>query len=82
MRNVNTDGSGTTRLATPGNLNAGTQVSWSNVSRDGNLYSLQVTNGNTQSLQFGPLSGGSTTTFATTTTGSLTGLEIVGWTTM
>lgn len=63
-------------------LNAGTQFPWSNVSRDGNMYSLQVTSGNTQSLQFGPLSGGATTTFATTTTGSLTGLEIVGWTTM
>ena len=79
---INTDGSGATRLATTGSLNADTQFPWSNVSRDGNLYSLQVTNGNTQSLQFGPLSGGSTTTFATTTTGSLTGLEIVGWTTM
>lgn len=79
---INTDGSGATRLATAGSLNTETQFPWSNVSRDGNLYSLEVTSGSTESLQFGSLSGGSTTTFASTTVESLTGLGIVGWTTM
>lgn len=79
---INTDGTGATHLTNAGNLNADTQFPWSNISRDGNLYSLQVVNGNSIALQFGPMAGGSPTTFTTTTSGSTANLLIAGWTTI
>ena len=79
---INTDGSGATQLTTNGNLNSESQFPWSNISRDANLYSLQTSDGHTVTLQFGSLSGGATTTFASTASGSTANLAIVGWTTM
>jgi eukaryotic-like serine/threonine-protein kinase len=87
---VNTNGSGLTRLTTSGAGVSGgptllcqfTQYPWSNVSRDGSLFAVQqnTANGQTQSLLFGSLSGGTPTTFASISDG--TQLSIVGWTTM
>jgi len=79
---VNTDGSGATQLTNAGNLNSESQFPWSNISRDASLYSLQTSDGHTVTLQFGSLSGGATTTFASTASGSTANLAIVGWTTM
>jgi hypothetical protein len=83
---VKTDGTGLTRLTTNGNgevgiLNQFSQYFWSNLSRDGSMYALQVTNysSNTYTLLFGSLKGGSPTTFASI---SGTQLEIAGWTTL
>ena len=86
---VNTNGSGLTRLTTSGAGVSGgltllcqfTQYPWSNVSRDGSMFALQqnTANGQTQSLLFGSLSGGTSTTFASIADG--TQLSIVGWTT-
>lgn len=80
------DGSGRTVLfdlaknATTYNMNLYTQFPWSNVSRDGSMYTLQTTNQNTtlQTLVFGSLKGGNPTQFAYTSRGSV---GIVGWTT-
>jgi eukaryotic-like serine/threonine-protein kinase len=87
---VNTNGSGLTRLTTSGAGVSGgpillcqfTQYPWSNVSRDGSMFAIQqnTANGQTQSLFFGSLSGGTSTTFASIADG--TQLSIVGWTTM
>ena len=87
---VNTNGSGLTRLTTSGAGVSGgpsllcqfTQYPWSNVSRDGSLFAIQqnTANGQTQSLLFGSLSGGTSTTFASIAGG--TQLSIVGWTTI
>jgi hypothetical protein len=87
---VNTNGSGLTRLSTSGAGVSGgpsllcqfTQYPWSNVSRDGSMFAIQqnTANGQTQSLLYGSLSGGSSTTFASISGG--TQLSIVGWTTM
>lgn len=87
---VNADGSGLTRLTTggagvsggPGLLCPFTQYPWSNVSRDGSMFASQhnSVNGQTQSLLFGSLNGGSSTTIASISDG--TQLSIVGWTTM
>jgi hypothetical protein len=87
---VNTNGSGLTRLSMSGaGVSAGptllcqfTQYPWSNVSRDGTMFAIQqnTANGQTQSLLFGSLSGGTTTTFASIADG--TQLSIVGWTSM
>ena len=79
---MNSDGSGVTQLAPIGTLNSESQFPWSNVSRDATLYSLQASDGHTITLQFGSLSGGATTTFASTASGSTANLAIVGWTTM
>jgi hypothetical protein len=86
---VNTNGSGLTRLSTSGGgVSAGptmlcqfTQYPWSNVSRDGSLFAAQQNsaNGQTQSLLYGSMNGGTTTTFASI---SGTQLFIVGWTTI
>jgi len=83
---VKTDGTGLTRLTTNGNgevgiLNQFSQYFWSNLSRDGSMYALQVTNysSNTYTLLFGSLKGGSPTNFASI---SGTQLEIAGWTTL
>ncbi len=80
------DGSGRTVLfdlpknATTYNMNVYTQFPWSNVSRDGSMYTLQTTNQNTslQTLAFGSLKGGNPIQFAYTSRGSV---DIVGWTT-
>jgi len=87
---VNTDGSGLTRLTSSGAGVSGgpsllcpyTQYPWSNVSRDGSMFALQhnSANGQTESLLFGFINGGSSTTFASISDG--TQLSIVGWTTM
>jgi dipeptidyl aminopeptidase/acylaminoacyl peptidase len=87
---VNTDGTGLTQLASGGAGVSGgpsllctyTQYPWSNVSRDGSLFALQhnSANGQTQSLLFGSLSGGTPTVFASISNG--TSLGLVGWTTM
>ena len=80
------DGSGRTALfdlpknATTYNMNVYTQFPWSNVSRDGSIYSLQTINSNTslKTLVFGSLKGGNPTQFAYTYRGSV---DIAGWTT-
>ena len=86
---VNTDGTGLTFLshdsATLNNtLNRYSQYPWSNVSRDGNLYSLQsqmLSLGVAHhTLLIGSLHGGSPTAFASIADG--TRLDLVGWTTM
>jgi hypothetical protein len=87
---VNTDGTGLTQLASGGAGVSGgpsllcpyTQYPWSNVSRNGNMFALQhnSANGQTQSLLFGSMNGGTTTTYASISDG--TQLSIVGWTTM
>jgi eukaryotic-like serine/threonine-protein kinase len=89
---INTDGTGLTRLAIVGagvssvgnmNLNPYTQYPWSNISRDGSMYALQInhTSGQpTTSLVYGSISGGSQTVFADI--GAGTQLAIVGWTTL
>jgi hypothetical protein len=63
------------------NLNSFSQYFWSNVSRDGKLYALEMSNVSTgrYTLMFGSLNGGKPTTFADI---SGTVLEIVGWTKM
>jgi hypothetical protein len=91
---VNTDGTGLTQLSNVGagvasigfiNLCPYTQYPWSNVSRDGNLYAEQVnhTQGQpTVSLNYGLLSGGSTTIFDFSNDANTSQLSIVGWTTI
>jgi eukaryotic-like serine/threonine-protein kinase len=85
---MNLDGTGLTRLTTAGTgqgyyLNATSQFPWSNVSRDGRLYALEIGSGSapTQALLIGSLTGAGASPFATVsiTVGSV---EIVGWTTM
>ncbi len=78
---INPDGSFRTQLtSTVGSLNQYSQYPWSNVSRDGSDYALQVNSGNTSTLLYGSLNGGSTFTFASISDGTF--LTIVGWTTM
>ncbi len=80
------DGSGRTTLfdlskhTTTYSMNVFTQFPWSNVSRDGSMYTLQTYNqSNTlQTLVFGSMKGGKPTQFAYTYRGSV---DIVGWTT-
>lgn len=79
---VNITGTGATRLTTmTGTLNSFTQYPWSNVSRDGSLYTLQsyIPSTNTYLMSYGSLSGGTPTTFASI---SGTQLATIGWTTM
>jgi hypothetical protein len=61
-------------------MNVFTQFPWSNVSRDGSMYSLQTSSqSNTlQTLVFGSTKGGKPTQFASTYRGSV---DIAGWTT-
>ena len=82
---INPDGSHRTQLTSTmgvGSLNQYSQYPWSNISRDGSDYALQVNSGsgNTFSLLYGSLNGGSTFTFASISDGTF--LTIVGWTTM
>ena len=85
---MNTDGSGLTRLTAEdtgneSNLNLFTQYPWSNVSFDGSIYALQVTNMRSKdpitTLVFGELNGGKTTAFAFAHTNSGI-VEVAGWT--
>jgi hypothetical protein len=87
---MNTDGTGLTRLTTVGgdqesNLNRFSQYPWSNLSLDGSLYTVQVTDLQsktpTTTLFFGPVSGGNPTSFAFANTNAGT-VEVAGWTTM
>ena len=78
---MNLDGSYQSRLtSTVGMLNPYSQYPWSNISRDGSDYVLLVNSGNTYSLLYGSLNGGSPFTFADISDG--TQLATVGWTTM
>lgn len=80
---VGTDGSSPLRLTNSGEFNQFTQFPWSNVSRDGTKYALQIINSSTTSttytLEFGSMSGGTPIVFA-----SITNVQLatVGWTTM
>ena len=66
--------------ATTYSMNVYTQFPWSNVSRDGSMYTLQTTNQNNllQTSVFGSLKGGNPIQFAYTSRGSV---DIAGWTT-
>jgi eukaryotic-like serine/threonine-protein kinase len=80
---VGTDGSHPAHLTPSGQLNSFTQFPWSNVSRDGSKYALQIiddtSTNTTYTLEYGSLSGGTPTIFA-----SMTNVQLatVGWTTM
>ena len=82
---INTDGTGLTRLSTDTDgsqaLCPYSQYAWSNVSRDGTLYALESYNQqtNTYGMYYGSLSGSAPTQFAGITG---TQLFLVGWTTM
>ena len=87
---MNTDGSGLTRLTTEdsgntSNLNLFTQYPWSNISPDGSMYALQVTNIQSKdpitTLVFGELGGGEKTAFALAHVNS-GNVEVAGWTNM
>jgi eukaryotic-like serine/threonine-protein kinase len=79
---VGTDGSSPLHLTPSGQFNQFTQFPWSNVSRDSTKYVLQIVNSSSSSttytLEYGSLSGGSPTVFASITN---TQLATVGWTT-
>ena len=81
---MNLDGTGLTRLATAGAsqmyFNRSSQFTWSNISRDGSLYALKISDG-IQSLVIGSLGGTSPSTFATVSA-SVGTVDTVGWTTM
>ena len=85
-----TNGTGLTRLTTvpenqESNLNRFSQYPWSNISRDGTMYAVQVTDleGKTPKtrLFFGPVSGGNPTFIAYAYKYEGT-VEVAGWTTM
>lgn len=80
---VGTNGSNPLHLAPSGSFNQFTQFPWSNVSRDNSKYALQIVSSSasntTYTLEFGSLSGGAPTVFASITN---TRLALVGWTTM
>jgi hypothetical protein len=86
---INPNGSGLTRLTTDQThqssfLNDSTRFPWSNVSRDNSLYAIEILTTvqgvNTYILDYGSLSGGTPTSFASAS--SNTTLAIAGWTTM
>ena len=65
---MNTNGTGIARLITNqagqfSGLNNFSQFPWSNVSRNGSMYAVQVTGNQIQALQVGSLAGGAPTTF-------------------
>lgn len=87
---VNTDGSGLTRLTTEGagdqsNFNRFSQYPWSNISVDGKMYALQVTEiqgtDPITNLVFGSSDGGPTTSFAFAHLKAGT-VDVAGWTLM
>jgi hypothetical protein len=65
-------------------LNGFSRFAWSNISRDGSMYAVLVAGeANQQSLVFGSVNGGKTTTFAQINDSNLDGiLGIAGWTTI
>jgi dipeptidyl aminopeptidase/acylaminoacyl peptidase len=83
---MNPNGSGLLRLTsdaphTGSSLNSATQFPWSNLSRDNRLYALQTTSdSHVFTLEYGSLSGGAPTVFASL--GDGTEMEIAGWTFM
>jgi hypothetical protein len=88
---IASNGSGLTRLTSDpahqySSLNNWTQFPWSNLSRDGGLYALQVTQATTQinsavyTIEYGSLSGGAPTVIASI--GAGTTLQVAGWTSM
>jgi dipeptidyl aminopeptidase/acylaminoacyl peptidase len=88
---VSTDGSGkTSHLVTTNDIQPSTEIglnyssfSWSNVSRDGTMYAVELGGmANHQSLIFGSINGGNATTIAQADTNLGGVLEIDGWTTM
>jgi eukaryotic-like serine/threonine-protein kinase len=87
---MNTDGSGLVRLSNGGanresTFNRFSQYPWSNVSRGGSMYVIQVSDVASPSpvtrLYVGSLSGGSPTSFAYANMGEGT-VEVAGWTAM
>ena len=62
------------------NLNLFSQYFWSNVSHDGKFYALEMSSSSTSryTLLFGSLTGGTPTTFADISDGTV--MEIAGWT--
>lgn len=87
---MNTDGTGLKRLTTvpenqESNLNRFSQYPWSNISTDGTLYAVQVTDLESMTpktrLFFGSVSGGNPTYFAFANTNEGT-VEVAGWTRM
>ena len=79
---VGTDGSHPAHLTPSGQLNSFSQFPWSNVSRDSSKYALLIiscSSNNTYTLEYGSLSGGTPTVFASITNVQL---AVVGWTTM
>jgi hypothetical protein len=58
------------------------QYFWSNVSRDGKSYALEMSSSSTNryTLLFGSLSGGTPTTFADISDGTV--MQVAGWTRM
>lgn len=87
---INTDGSGLTRLTSESAVDESTfnrfsQYPWSNVSLDGKMYALQVTQIHgtdpITNLVFGSLDGGPATSFAFAHVGTEM-VEVAGWTTM
>lgn len=83
---INTNGSGLIRLLSETNdeltlFPASTQYVWSSISRNGNLYAAKVAHTTgphaPAALLIGSLSGGTPTTVATGSTGTL---EVAGWT--
>lgn len=84
---MNADGSGLTRLTTEGTgetslftLDFDSPHRWSNVSRDGGMYALDILKGHGVSLLIGSANGGPPITIASLP--DSTGLAIAGWTTM
>ncbi|MGZ3628715.1 MAG: serine/threonine protein kinase, partial [Ktedonobacteraceae bacterium] len=63
-------------------LNLFSQYFWSNVSRDNKLYAIEMSSFSTNryTLMFGSLHGGTQTTFADISDGTV--MEIAGWTRM
>ena len=85
---VNTDGTGLSRLTSETSdermmFSTSTQYTWSSISRDGNLYALKLVHTTSpnapSSLLIGSMSGGKPMMVAST--GNVSTLEIVGWTT-
>ena len=78
---MHTDGTGLTRLAKGiAILNSNSQFPWSNVSRNGSLYSV-IVHGSATSLLVGSLNGGSTTTVDVVSASNVF-MESIGWTRM
>ncbi len=78
---IHTNGTGLTRLTSgDASLNADSQYPWSNVSRNGKLYAVQMFDAPLR-LLVGSLSGGATTTVISIPAAKVY-TSVVGWTTM